>query len=307
MKTGVVLVAANMYTGQKEFIPLMEIGSITVIERVVTTFLQAGVSRIVLVSGERADEVEGKVSHMGVICLRDEDYLHSDMLASAKIGFSYLQANCSRIAFCPVDTPMFTVQTVNALFESKAMLISPSYQGRGGHPLVMEASLIPTLLAFDKEGGITAAMKEANVKKQWLPVEDEGTLLDIAKKEVSHELIQSHKKQMLHPCLKVSIAKEQIFFGPGTEQLLDLIEHTGSVRSACQFMHISYSKGWKMIRLMEEQWGHAIVERRQGGVSGGSSFLTEEGKELMRRYRAYKREVEESAKKLFEEYFILPI
>lgn len=303
MNTGVVLVAANMVSQEKGFIPLLEVGSITVVERVVATFHQAGVHSIVLVSGERAVEVEKQISHMGVTCLRDEDYQGHDMLATAKIGFSYLQPICERIAFCPVDIPMFTAETVKQLMCAEDVLIAPSFRGKGGHPLVMDVSVLSLIMNYMGEGGIEAAIKTGGMERKWLEVEDEGTLLDIKMEPVSTELLEAHKKQMLHPSLKVVIAKEQNFFGPGTEHLLELIENTGSVRNACQLMNISYSKGWKMIRLMEEQWGHAVVARKQGGATGGNSFLTDEGKDLITRYKAFKQEVKEVSEKIFEKYF----
>lgn len=303
MNTGVVLVAANMVSKEKGFIPLIEIGSISIVERVVATFHQAGINKIVLVTGEYATEVEKKIAHMGVICLRDLEFKKSDMLQTAKIGFSYLEDICERVAFCPVDIPMFTVETVKKLMNSKELIISPSYKGKGGHPLVMDASIIPYILKYEGEGGIAAAIKTSGVKKQWLTVEDEGTMLDIAKKPISSDLLEAHKKQMLHPSLKVSIAREQNFFGPGTDQLLELIEHTGSVRNACQLMNISYSKGWKMIRLMEDQWGYPIVERKQGGITGGSSFLTERGRDLIHRYKLFQKEIKAHANESFKQYF----
>ena len=52
----------------------------------------------------------------------------------------------------------------------------------------------------------------------------------------------------LHPALKLRLARERIFFGPGPAELLMQIRRTDSVRMACEQMGISYSKGWKMIK-----------------------------------------------------------
>lgn len=303
MKKGAVLLAANMQSKTKGFVPLLEIGSITVIERVTATLLQAGVDKIVLVTGEDAQAVEKRISHMGIICLRAEDYQKADMFSAAKIGFAYLLTLCDKIVFCPVDIPLFTAKTVRDLMNSNELIVSPSYQGRGGHPMVLSSSVLKAILLYDGGGGILEAIRSCGMERKWLEVNDEGTMLNLTKTEVSNDLVASHKKQMLHPQLKLSIAKEQVFFGPGPEQLLDLIETTGSVRNACQLMNISYSKGWKMIRLMEEQWGYAIVERKQGGLSGGSSSLTEEGKDLCSRYKKFQIEVKKQTENLFQKYF----
>lgn len=303
MITGVVLVAANMKTEDGELIPLKMVGSITVVERVVATFIQAGADQIVLVSGEQAPEIEKQVAHMGVVCLRDSDFEKHDMLSSAKIGFAYLKPICERVAFCPVDIPLFTADTVRNLFDSTEKVISPSYQGRGGHPLVMDQSVLPYILSFDKPGGIKEAIRQSGIAKAWLDVKDEGSMLDLAKNEISEDMVRAHKEQMLHPTLKIAMAKEQVFMGPGTMQLLELIENTGSVRNACQLMNISYSKGFKMIRLLEEQWGCPVVERKQGGLTGGSSYINEQGKDLMERYRLFSQEVKRMTEEIFHKNF----
>ena len=55
--------------------------------------------------------------------------------------------------------------------------------------------------------------------------------------------------------------------------------------SACQVQGISYSKAWKMVKLAEEQLGLTFLERQTGGSGGGSSSLTEEGRQFIARYR----------------------
>lgn len=301
--TGAVLIAANMKSPEGDNVSLKMLGSISVVERVVSTFMQAGVGKIVLVSGEQAAEIEKKIAHMGVICMRNEAYETSDMFASAKIGLAYLEKSCEKIAVCPVDIPLFTVDTVKKLFASEAKVISPSNKKRGGHPMVLDKTIVPDILNYTGAGGLKEAIRIAGIKREWLEVEDDGSLLDIAKKEASNVMISAHTKQMLHPAIKITIAKERVFMGPGAMQLLELIEDTGSVRNACQLMNISYSKGFKILRAMEEQWGHPVVESRQGGTTGGSSCITESGKDLMERYRKYQSKVKEMALELFDTYF----
>ena len=48
MKTGAVIVAAGMSSRMGEFKPMLNIGSISVAQRVIATLKQAGVNRIVL-------------------------------------------------------------------------------------------------------------------------------------------------------------------------------------------------------------------------------------------------------------------
>ena len=50
---------------------------------------------------------------------------------------------------------------------------------------------------------------------------------------------------------------------------------------ACQIRDISYSKGWKMLKIAEAQLGIQFLERQTGGSKGGFSVLTPEGKAFL--------------------------
>ena len=51
MKTGAVVVAAGMSSRMNDFKPMMKIGSITIINRVIITLKQAGVDIVVVITG----------------------------------------------------------------------------------------------------------------------------------------------------------------------------------------------------------------------------------------------------------------
>ena len=85
--------------------------------------------------------------------------------------------------------------------------------------------------------------------------------------------------------------------------LLSLVEETGSVRRACERMQISYSGGWNIIRALESQLHFPLLERSQGGASGGESRLTERGRRLLGCYDRYVTALREQAKTMFDEYF----
>ena len=62
MKTGAVIVAAGMSSRMGEFKPMLNIGSISVAQRVIATLKQAGVNRIVVVTGYQAATLERHLS-----------------------------------------------------------------------------------------------------------------------------------------------------------------------------------------------------------------------------------------------------
>ena len=113
----------------------------------------------------------------------------------------------------------------------------------------------------------------------------------------------TQEEGMLRTSVQVRLAKDDIFFGPGKARLLDYIERTGSMQEACLEMGLSYSKGARLIKTAEKQLGFKLLERRIGGSGGGGSRLTDEGRELLNKYRQLTRRVQEDADRAFEEIF----
>lgn len=303
MKTGAVVVAAGMSSRMNDFKPLMKIGSITTINRVITTLTQAGVDIVVVITGFQAKILEKHLSKENIICLYNENYETTEMFDSAKIGLQYLMNKCNKILFTPADIPLFSVNTVKKLLKSKALLAKPVCEDRGGHPLLIDAELIPSILSYSGDGGLKKALSETKVKLERIQVNDRGTLLDADTQEDFKELLKYHNEQMLRPKTKIVLAKENEFIDEKSAMLLNLINETNSVKLACERLNISYRKAWNILNNMEDQLGFQVVIRYQGGAEGGHSILTEEGKEFLRCYMLFIKEAESSIQKAFDEIF----
>lgn len=103
--------------------------------------------------------------------------------------------------------------------------------------------------------------------------------------------------------LQLQLSKDKTFFGPGVAEFLMLVDQTGSMQSACNHMHMSYTKGWNMVNQVEKQLGFSILTRHAGGPDGGSSELTEKGKEFTERFIEFQNETLAAANTLFKKYF----
>lgn len=104
--------------------------------------------------------------------------------------------------------------------------------------------------------------------------------------------------------IKLTLNRKKRFYGPGTAQLLKLIDRTQSVKAAANAMNISYSKALQMIRTIEKGLGFKVVEKKQGGTGGGESFLTEEGREFTRKYEKFNSEVGECVREIYKKYWL---
>lgn len=303
METGAVIVAAGMSSRMGDFKPMLSIGSISVAQRVVATLKQAGAARVVVVTGYNAEELERHLASSGVVFLRNENYRTTHMFDSALIGLRYLRDKCRQVLFTPVDIPLFTAATVDALLESGAELACPVCGGSRGHPILMSANVIDRVLEDSGEGGLSGALSRCGVPMTFVEVDDAGILHDADTPEDYRELLRMHNSQLTRPVVQVAICREKRFLDPRVAMLLTLTDETQSVRAACQRMQLSYSSGWNAINLLENELGYPVVARSQGGQHGGRSSLTEKGRELLRAYEAYTLRLRAMADELFVQYF----
>lgn len=305
MKTAALIVAAGMSTRMVQFKQLMKIGSRTMAERVVVNFRQAGINEIVMVTGYRSEQLEKELRPFEITFLKNDRYETTQMFDSARIGLEYLNGRCDRVFFCPVDIPFFMEKTVEVLMDAQGDIIQPVYRGKAGHPILIRASLIPAILAYQGEGGLKGALHSLeNLKRIRIPVEDEAVLMDADTREDFRRLVDVHNSRIMHPKVQVTLVNHKPFFDEMTFELLKKIAGLGSVREACGQMGISYSKGWNIIQNAEDGMGCRIVERQAGGQGGGTASVTDRGKKLLELFETYKEQLNNISEELFRQIFL---
>ena len=224
METGAVVVAAGMSSRMGDFKPMLSIGSISIAQRVVATLKQAGAARVVVVTGYNAEELERHLAGSGVVFLRNEAYRTTHMFDSALIGLRYLRDKCRQVLFTPVDIPLFTSATVEALLSSGAELACPVCGGSRGHPILMSAGVIDRILTDSGEGGLQGALERCGVPMTFVEVPDPGILHDADTPEDYRELLRLHNSQLARPVVQVAICREKRFLDPRVAMLLALTE-----------------------------------------------------------------------------------
>nr|WP_312577500.1 LysR family transcriptional regulator [Sedimentibacter sp.] len=109
--------------------------------------------------------------------------------------------------------------------------------------------------------------------------------------------------EKLHLALRIRLAKEEIFFGPGVVTLLTLTREFESLNGAAKEMDLSYSKAYRMIKVAEKALGFKLLDRKIGGIGGGGSSLTQECIDFLEQYLAFDKEVNSISNELFTKYF----
>ncbi len=296
---GGIIAAAS----KKDAVPLLQIGSIPIIKRIVITYQQAGVFPIVIITGANEDEIKYQLAPHGLIFIRHEHFEKPQLFESAKIGMDFLKDKCDKIVFTPVNAPMFTPSTLKNLINCNSNIVTPSYNGIGGHPIVMNNVIIDKIFSYDGNDGMRGAISSIESERQRVSVDDEGIILSVHGEEQLQARLAVHNRSILNSFVKIYIEKEKTFFDSRAKLLLYLIGITGSVRKACDLMALSYGKAWVIINELEEKLEYAMVERKQGGSKGGNTKLTQRGIAFINAYQEFEESVIKHAHSEFERLF----
>ena len=306
-KTGAVLVAAGLSSRMGDFKPMLPFGDSTIALHIVMMLKRLEVSPLVVVTGYRAEELERHLSHAGVRFVRNERYRETQMFDSVRLGLKAIAGQCERIMVMPMDTPAIMPLTIRQVLMIDAGIVRTVCKGEPGHPIMFQNEIAGQLCAYEGGRGLRGAIEESGISVTDLEVEDEGIYRDVDTKEEYQELVEwNYRRGMGHPIsplVQVRLRAGDVFFGPGTGQLLHMIRQTGSIQEACLRIGLSYSKGTRMIKEVERQLGIPVVNRRTGGMGGGGSSLTEEGTRLLEGYEQMVAEVSRSTEVIFRKYF----
>ena len=99
--------------------------------------------------------------------------------------------------------------------------------------------------------------------------------------------------------IRLSREPEANGFGKGIVQLLEGVERLGSINKATGEMGMAYSKAWKIINAVEQEFGILLIAR--DGARG--SALTPEAKEMISRYHEINDAAQKAALEVFNKYY----
>lgn len=296
-KTGAVLVATESFSGKETWNPMLPFGDSTIALHIITTLEELNVSPILIVTDSLSGELEKHLFYSSVQFLKNERYEEMDMAERFQMGAKAISGECQRILFLPMNLPAILPETFRQMLMVDAKRVQTVCKGEPSYPILLYCEAAEQ---FWKQDG-----NEFPVT--YVEVEDEGVIRGVNTKEEYEKLIQWNFERgggyPIHPLVRVCLTANKVFFGPGTARLLEHIEKTGSIQEACVQMEMSYSKGSRLIKKAERQLGFPVTERRAGGLRGGGTVLTSEGKRLLKRYQSLVEEVQKSAENFYQDYF----
>ncbi len=294
----------------KNILPaLIQAGQVSFIERIIIRLQMIGVAPIVVITGFENEILEKHLARMSVVSLNNPHWKETSVFDDAVKGLSYIDRtckDCEKILLATPLVPSVNAESLSRLLVTKATVAVPVFEGEDGLPLVIRKDAVRGIARAEKGRTFADLVAVAPGTVERVELNDQGVLSSIGNLD-SYEADESSKEETsqlpMRARPKLSLARETVFFGPGPAVLLRLIDETGSVRTACLRMKLSYSKGWQILNLLEDQLGDKVIVRKPGGQEGGSSTLTDLGRDLLQRYEQLSVESQQSINVLFDKIF----
>jgi molybdenum cofactor cytidylyltransferase len=155
-----VLLAAGRSRRMGAFKPLLPFGGVTVAEACVANLRAGGAGEVVVVVGHRGAEVRAALAHLGGLRFAVNEVAGSEMGVSLARGVGALSGEAGAVLFALVDQPAVPPEEIKRLIEARgragARLVVPEWEGRGGHPVLVDLSLREELLGVVPGKGLRA-------------------------------------------------------------------------------------------------------------------------------------------------------
>ncbi|HEV3469047.1 MAG TPA: nucleotidyltransferase family protein [Pyrinomonadaceae bacterium] len=155
-----ILLAAGRSRRMGAFKPLLPFGAGTVAGACVESLRGAGVGEVVVVVGHRAGEVRAALAGTPGVRFALNEEAGSEMGVSVARGVEAVSGGAEAVIVALVDQPAVPPSAVETLIEARrrtgARLIIPEWEGRGGHPVLIDLCFRGELLGLVAQSGLRA-------------------------------------------------------------------------------------------------------------------------------------------------------
>jgi len=170
--------------------PLLAWQGATLIEYQIAQLREAGVSDVIAVLGHRSADVLPLVSAAGARGVFNERY-REGRASSLRAGAAAVEG-AQTVVVLSVDQPRPASVTRRLLGAHASGITVPSHAGRHGHPVILDAALLPELREADEATqGLRAVLARHAAEVHEVPFDSAAVLLDLNTPEAYERAIDS--------------------------------------------------------------------------------------------------------------------
>lgn len=194
MKIEGVILAAGLSSRMGSNKLLLNVLEMPMIERVILNMLPF-CERLIVVLGHEGHKLEPLLKKYDTVKLVYNSGYQSGMFSSVKVGCEHLEGD--RFFLTPADIPLISPDTYVSLLEVNDSVVIPSFQGKAGHPILLNVEVAEGLITRDGlSNTVGHPFTEAQNLREYLngfhktyvSVPNEGILMDVDTQSVYENL-----------------------------------------------------------------------------------------------------------------------
>lgn len=198
-----VVLAAGYSSRMGSFKPLLHVGGVPALERLIAGIKNAGIKNIAVVTGYQHELLQPVISSMSgdgtVIVEAYNAGFDSGMFSSIQTGIAEVREVFPDSEGCflmPVDCPLIDSKVITAMEEAvthsgdaaKDSFAVPVFEGKKGHPLYVPAGYAEEICSYGGLGGLKGITDKYWDRMLRVPVDAEGCILDMDTPEGYREI-----------------------------------------------------------------------------------------------------------------------
>ena len=161
---------------------MLDAGGRTFIERVVHAHRAGGCGRVLVALPTLDGAISAKAVEAGAQVVLNPSP-EEGPIGSLRASLRILDDHVEGVSFCPVDHPLIHEDTVRTLIDvfqqGQAPVVVPTFNGKRGHPVLFRRVLFDELLDDALQEGARTVVHRYLDDTESVPVDDEGTVIDI--------------------------------------------------------------------------------------------------------------------------------
>jgi len=188
---GAVILAAGQSRRMGRNKMLLPYGASTVLETIVTEVAACPtVTDVVVVTGHESDRITALLASYPVRCAFNPAYALAEMLVSLQVGLRALFAETPAALVVPGDHPRLRREVIQRVVEAyqPGALVTPSYQMKRGHPILIDQAWWGALLALPETATLRDFIRAHEDHIRYVVVETDSVLKDVDTPEEYNEL-----------------------------------------------------------------------------------------------------------------------
>jgi len=155
---------------------------VPLVRRAVEAALGSRLDELIVVVGHAVDAVLAALADLDLRAVINPDFA-AGQSTSVRQGLAHVSPSARGAMFLPCDQPLLSAALVDRLIEAHARhaasIVSPSFLGRHGTPVLWDRCFFPELASLRGDTGGRSLLQHHQQERVLVPLDDEAPLLDV--------------------------------------------------------------------------------------------------------------------------------